>query len=363
MGIKGLHTIIKKYVEEVYTPRPLSHYAFKKVAVDISLYMFKYKATFREKWASAFINLISVLRKNDVHCVFIFDGKAPPEKEEERKNRAANREKVETKVFDIEQSLDHYYQTGVVDDLLYKIWEDNANNDKVASLLRTNIKKGFDVKVVESYHQRLKGQIISISEADFRMARELFDILQVPYIQAVGEAETYASQLCVRGLVDAVASEDTDVLAYGTPTFITKINTGDETCVEINYEELTSSLGLTAEQFTDLCIMCGTDYNDNMRGIGPDKSYKLLVENGLIEDLEKIIDKKTGEAKFDTSVLKYKRVREMFSTPENIDQKIPYCGKPDIKKLQRWLFENNVSYNVESIVSSFERKEELVFED
>jgi hypothetical protein len=153
MGIKGLHTIIKKYVEEVYTPRHLSHYAFKKVAVDISLYMFKYKATFREKWASAFINLISVLRKNDVHCVFIFDGKAPPEKEEERKNRAASRDKIETRVFDIEQSLDHYYQSGVVDDLLYKIWEDNANADKVASLLRSNVKRAFDVKIVETYHQ------------------------------------------------------------------------------------------------------------------------------------------------------------------------------------------------------------------
>jgi flap endonuclease-1 len=160
-----------------------------------------------------------------------------------------------------------------------------------------------------------------------------------------------------------VASEDTDVLAYGTPTFITKINTSDETCVEINYEELTTALGLTQEQFTDLCIMCGTDYNENMKGIGPDKSYKLLVENGLIEDLEKIVDNKTGELKFDTSVLKYKRGREMFSTPEVIKQKIPYCGKPDTKKLQRWLFENNISFNIEAIVRSFERKEELVFED
>ncbi len=363
MGIKGLHTIIKKYVEGVYTPRHLSHYAFKKVAVDISLYMFKYKATFREKWASAFINLITVLRKNDVHCVFIFDGKAPPEKEEERKNRAADRDKLETKVFDIGQSLDRYYQTQVVDELLQKIWEENANTDKVVSLLRANAKKAFNISVVEAYYQRLKGQIISVTEDDFKLARELFDILQVPYIQAVGEAETYASQLCVRGLVDAVASEDTDVLAYGTPTFITKINTSDETCVEIDYQELISSMGLTSEQFTDLCIMCGTDYNDNMRGIGPDKSYKLLVEHGTIEDIEKIVDKKTGELKFDTSVLKYKRGREMFSTPAKIKQKIPYCGKPDIKKLQKWLFENNITFNAANILSSFERKEELVFED
>lgn len=360
MGIKGLHQIIKKYAENIYVEKHLSDYAYTKVAIDISLYLFKYKAIFRDRWLSAFITLISVFRKNDIHCVFIFDGKAPKEKEEERKARAESREKIETKVYDIQHDLDEYHRTGDVTELLQKVWEDNMGEH--ANRLLAPGKRKFDVKIVEAYLDKIRAQVIRITEDDLKMAKQLFDILQVPYLQADDEAERFASQLCVRGIVDAVASEDTDVLAYGTPIFITKINTTDETCVEIHHETLMETMNLTPDQFTDLCIMCGTDYNNNMKGVGPETSYKLLVDYGSIEEIEKIIDKKTGSPKYNSECLKYERVRELFSVPEEIRVRIPYCGKPDLVKLRKWLWENNINYNVDNIVRSFQPRE-MVFEE
>lgn len=360
MGIKGLHQIIKKYADVVYTPRHLSEYAYKKIAVDISLYLFKYKATFRERWLSAFISLISVLRKNDIHCVFIFDGKAPKEKEQERKARAESRDKLETKVNDIEHDVEQYDRTGEVSDLLRKVWEENKSAGPPRLLGGSS--SAFSIKVVKEYLEKIKGQVIHISEEDFVMARELFDILQVPYIKAEGEAETYASHLCVHGLVDAVASEDTDVLAYGTPLFVTKINTAEETCVEISYEELTETMGLTPEMFRDVCIMCGTDYNTNIRGIGPDKALKLIVDNGSIEKIAEIVDPKTGLPKYDVECLKYERVRELFSIPEEMNVTIPYCGKPDFPRLRKWLWTRKITYNVDAIIASFQSSQ-MSFDD
>ena len=52
----------------------------KKIAIDISLYMCKYKAIYGDNWLYAFLKLISSLRKNEIHCVFIYDNGAPPEK-------------------------------------------------------------------------------------------------------------------------------------------------------------------------------------------------------------------------------------------------------------------------------------------
>jgi len=39
--------------------------------------------------------------------------------------------------------------------------------------------------------------------------------------------------------------------------------------VEINLQAALEGLKLTMEQFIDLCILCGCDYTDSIKGIGP----------------------------------------------------------------------------------------------
>ena len=80
MGIKKLNKFLKQNFPEVFKKIHISHYAFQKIAIDISLYMYKYKSIAGSKWLSCFIQLICCLRRNHIHCVFIFDGKAPPAK-------------------------------------------------------------------------------------------------------------------------------------------------------------------------------------------------------------------------------------------------------------------------------------------
>ena len=55
----------------------------------------KFKAIAGDRWLGAFLNLVTSLRRNQIHCVFIFDGIAPMEKEEERKRRRAEKKKLE----------------------------------------------------------------------------------------------------------------------------------------------------------------------------------------------------------------------------------------------------------------------------
>lgn len=94
MGLKSnWNKFLRDTCPEVFEPVHLSQYAYKKVAIDISLYLHKFKAVCGERWLSAFINLIACLRRNEVHCVFIFDGKSPPEKESERSKRREERKK------------------------------------------------------------------------------------------------------------------------------------------------------------------------------------------------------------------------------------------------------------------------------
>jgi flap endonuclease-1 len=155
------------------------------------------------------------------------------------------------------------------------------------------------------------------------------------------------SDLCKRKLVDAVLSEDTDVLAYGSPIFLTKINTQIETCVTISFAEVLEGLNLTAEQFLDLCIMFGCDYNKNIPKVGPETSYKYLLKYETIDGIRDTLGK-------DVSILNHVRVRDIFQNHPRYElDKIPHCGQPDVARLSQFLIENGLEYNMNTIIQNF----------
>lgn len=361
MGIKGLNEIIKKYYPEILQNEiSLSKYKYKKIAIDTTLYMFKYKAILGDKWLNGFFNLILCLRKHNIHCVFIEDGKAPSEKSNERQKRAEQRDKLENKIVEFEDAINKFYNTNEIDEVLFKICE-NEKNDNLKNLFKEDMsalkKQSFNIKICEAYLRKIKSQNIKIDEKDFTLARELFKYLGIPYFKSKNEAETMCCYLAHHGYVDAVLSEDTDVLAYKTNYFLTKINTSSGTCIEISFQDLINNLELEEKSFVDLCIMCGNDYNDNIKGIGPGKSYKLLKEFSSIEEIEKIKDLKSGLNKFDTSVLNYKKTRELFTVPEIFDFKIPYCDRPNFEKLHEFLYVNNIRMDINNLKNYFKTPE------
>ena len=84
MGIHNLNKFLRTKCPHVFKDIHISEFAYKKVAIDITLFLCKFKAVCGEKWVSAFINLVSSLRRNEIHCVFIFDNGAPIEKTTEK---------------------------------------------------------------------------------------------------------------------------------------------------------------------------------------------------------------------------------------------------------------------------------------
>ena len=106
MGVKNLLKFLRTTCPGIFEEIHISEYSFKKVAIDLSLYLCKFKIVFQDKWLTAFVNLVSCLRKNEVHCIFIYDGGAPPEKEDERKERSDQRNKLKEKVYKYEEAIE-----------------------------------------------------------------------------------------------------------------------------------------------------------------------------------------------------------------------------------------------------------------
>lgn len=307
----------------------LSEYAFRKVAIDVSLYMHKFKAVCGDSWLISFLNLVACLRKNEVHCVFIYDGQAPIEKQKEQQKRKDVKLGMIQQIKDVEEAIFEYTRTGVASEILLDF---NAKATTNKRLLSGDVRSTVDIKTVREKLKIKKSQVISINSDDFELTRDLFDILQVPYFTASNEAEKMCSKLCIDNEVDAVLSEDTDTIAYGTPIFLSKIDTSKSTCVRIDYESLLSNLELTRDQFLDFCILCGTDYNSNMQGIGSVSAFKLIKAYGSLEEIER-------NTQYDTSVLNYRRVRELFTVynPDDIKSDVQYCGEPDFEVLRNFL--------------------------
>jgi 5'-3' exonuclease len=259
MGIKNLNKLLNKHCPTVFKQIHISEYRYKKIAIDISLYIYKYKAVCGDRWIQSMINLISCLRKNDIHIVFIFDNGSPKEKKVEIQERKERHENTEKRIGELEDALDMYYKTGEIDTILFELYEKikPANNH----LLSTKNKPKIDIKIVEDKINKMKNYIINICENDFLLVKELCDILKIPYYLAPLEAECMCSYMVKEGIIDAVLTEDTDVLAYKATNFLSKIDTTNETCVQVNYHELLSLIKLNSNEFLDLCILCGTDFN------------------------------------------------------------------------------------------------------
>ena len=52
--------------------------------------------------------------------------------------------------------------------------------------------------------------------------------------------------------------------------------------------------------------------------------------------------------------------RELFLDYKRFEEKIPYCKSPEFEKLSKFLFVNNIRYNVEKIKRDF-TEQEMVF--
>lgn len=331
MGIKNLYKLLRRECPNIFKSEDLSVLDGKRVAVDTSLYMYKYKSISGDRWIVSMVQfLIEPLLSSNVKSIFIFDGKPPPEKLNTLNQRVNVRKNSKNRIQNIKHMLDVYVETKVADDELIKLsksLEKKNTSSQIQRLIKltstTSLDKSdsdgssdggvidIDIEMIKKYIEKLESRDINITPQDYSDLKSLLTFIGIPYMDSPYEAETLCSHLCILGYVDCVMSEDSDVLVYGTPMFITKLSGNG--CVVIKYSDILDELEMSFESFRDLCIMCGSDYNPNIPKIASIKAYKIISE---LESLERVSEK------YDTTCLNYKRVRELFSCPDKLPDEI-----------------------------------------
>ncbi|MDP6906735.1 MAG: hypothetical protein QF440_04890 [Candidatus Thalassarchaeaceae archaeon] len=184
---------------------------------------------------------------------------------------------------------------------------------------------------------KLGAQVVSYTPEMVLETQHMLNLLGIAWIEAPMEAEGAASVWCRQGLVSGVASQDWDVLLYGSPIMIRNLTShgtkkfGRMVSAErIVLSDLLQQHEITYAQLVDLGIMIGTDFHPGIRGIGPKTGLKLIKEFGTIENICEAKDKEIPE--------RLDEIRELFLNHPTSGN-LPSSGLVDEDALRQYLIE------------------------
>jgi 5'-3' exonuclease len=375
MGLEGVAEYLKKRYPGCITNSYLSEFAFKRIAVDISGFIYRYISIYGKEdnqWLRCFVNLILLMRSNNVTFIPVFDGKPPKEKSEEIAERRKARENITDKVKSVEDDYDNFVENGAISDQLLGIINkanDKAQKSEKSQLLHSLIEKrdekqttltADDIETINQYIAKQKSYVFSITSEDIAKLKELFNIFKVPFIQATYESEQVCCALVNKGLCDAVLSNDTDCLAHRVSTFIFHLDTNKSEIKYIKKEDLMRELKFENDnQITDFGILVGCDYNRSkrMRNVGPVKAHQMITEHKNLEGIRDNLNK-------DIDSINYKRCRELFNyTLEPSETTVKIWRKPDLEEVKNYLRNNSIFVDYSKIDKSFHKTIKIIFQE
>ncbi|EFC48453.1 predicted protein [Naegleria gruberi] len=287
MGIKGLSQLILDEAKDSVKEDQLKNYFGRKVAIDASMAMYQFLIALKntgmdltDKDGEVTNHLQGLLARTTkmleygIKPCYVFDGKPPQLKSGELEKRK-ERQKEAMEQFALAQE------------------------------------EGDEEKMV-MWNKRTT----RMTKEQSNDGKKLLRLMGVPVVEAPGEAEAQCAELCKGGLVYATATEDMDALTYATPVLARHLTFSEarkQPIQEFTFKQVIEGLGVTVDQFIDICILCGCDYTDSIKGIGPKKALAMIKKYGNIENLLKNIEGKHYQA---PSEFPYEEVRNIFKNPD-----------------------------------------------
>ena len=230
MGIRYLNRFLRENAYPAIKMISLAELSGKKIAIDISIYMYKYAA--ENTLIENMYAMLSMFRYYNIIPIFVFDGKPPAEKKELLLKRRSDRK----------ESLDEY-------DKLQNILK---NNNDIEEYEKQEILGQMDI---------LKRNFIKIKKTDIDIVKRLIRAYGATYYDAPGEADELCALLTIKGKVWATLSEDMDMFVYGCNHIIRYLSLLNHSAVLYDMKSILQNLGITQKELREICILSGTDYN------------------------------------------------------------------------------------------------------
>uniref|UniRef100_A0A165X675 Exonuclease 1 n=1 Tax=Daucus carota subsp. sativus TaxID=79200 RepID=A0A165X675_DAUCS len=288
MGIKDLLRFLKPYVEPIHVKK----YAGKRVGIDAYSWLHKgaYSCSMelclnmdgdkKLQYLKYFMHRINLLRYHKITPVVVFDGGNLPCKAGTENERYMKRK---------------------------------MNRD-----LAMENKKNGNISAAYELFRRA----VSITPA---MAHQLIQILRsenVEFVVAPYEADAQLAYLSTieaeQGGIDAVISEDSDLLAYGCPAVMFKMDrdgNGEEIVLDKLFDSvscLPSFRNFDKNLFLGMCVLAGCDFLPSIPGIGIAKAYSLVSKYRNLDRVLSILKFEKGNQVPEDYVKSFKEAIAVF---------------------------------------------------
>lgn len=224
------------------------------VAIDFWLYAHKFTYSYGNM-IIGFWNQIIKLLSHKIIPLYVYDGQPPYEKGAIINSRHKKKVSMENKLNNIYNEL---------------ICEDPVIDTEEI------------VEQLEKEKTRLEKSIIYIRKNDVDNIKQFFSILNIPFLDATGEADALCAKLYREKYINACLSDDMDMLALGCGKTIKFLN---GKVLEFDLEYILSGLQLTHEQFIEMCLLFGCDYIKPSFKLNNKESYELIKKFGSISNI------------------------------------------------------------------------------
>ena len=174
------------------------------------------------------------------------------------------------------------YTGKYINNLLLNCQDDNSINSLDINIDEShkNIEKDIQ-KDIQKNNNKSKG----IKKSYIENLKKLFYYLHIPYIHINKEADIVCKLLIDYNIVDSCISDDMDMIPYQCKSIIQNINFSNDDIIVYDLESILNNLNITNKQLIDLCICCGTDFNNKLINIKCKELYGLIKEYGSIEGI------------------------------------------------------------------------------
>lgn len=288
----------------VIESQSLSDLAGSVVAVDAHNWLYKYLTTtvkftrddvYTTSDGAEVANLIGAVQglakffEHDITPVFVFDGTPTELKAAEIESRRADRAVAEEQLVEAKE-----------------------RGDEIAAA-------------------RLRARTQTLTEVIHETTRGVFDRLDVPYLEAPAEGEAQCAHMARHDPgVDFAGSDDYDTLLFGAPVTIRQLtSSGDPERMLL--DATLTELGLTWEQLVDVGLLCGTDFNAGIDGVGPKTAVAEVKKHG---DIYGVLEER-GE-----NIESIDELRSLFRNPPVTDEySITRDLDPDIEQARVYVTE------------------------
>ena len=306
MGIKDLNPFLKAVSPNLIREVQLSNFSGKRVAIDTSIYLYKFLYK-NDRFIESFFKQINRLRVNNITPIYIFDGKPPVEKMTEIKSRQDKKLYYMEKIMELNNQIQEFNELPVDQEAVNNTKESVEEEEEEQTSTEVVVSK----KDLQEQLEKFEKKLIVVTKDHIRALKYFFDLLNIKYIQANCEADIICSKLCENGIVDMVLSDDMDLLASGSKIVLRNFNVNSNKITVYDVDHILQILDIDYDQWIDFCILCGCDYLKRVRGMGPKNAYSCIKTYGSIE---KIIENVFGEGKKFTlpESYDYNNARKLF---------------------------------------------------